>query len=245
MPAVEASGLSVSYGQTIVLDSVSFSISEGEFVALMGAVGTGKTTFLLCLNGVIPKLIPAKVGGSIAVFGKEVARSSVQELSKDVAFVFQDPDDQIFALTVEEEVGFALKNRGLPPNEIKTRVNEALSSVGILDFASRDPATLSHGQKQKVAVASALASDARLLCLDEPTSALDYRSSVELFELLKGLNARGKTIVISSHDTDLLAEYAGRFLVLDKNGIALDGGTGVLRSKEFKSAGLKTPCNFT
>ena len=245
MPAaVEATDLSVSYGGAEVLRGISLDIGEGEFVALMGAVGTGKTTLMLCLNGVIPKLVPAKVSGSVRVFGKEVARNSVQELSKDVAFVFQDPDDQIFSLTVEEEVGFALKNRGVPAEEIKKRVGSALSAVGIPDFIARDPSTLSHGQKQKVAVASAVAADARLIFLDEPTSALDYRSSVGLFELLRKLNAQGKAILISSHDTDLLSKYASRFIVLEENKILLDGGKEVLADKKFTEAGLRLPCKM-
>lgn len=241
MRAVEAIGLSASYGQAKVLDAISLSISGGEFVALMGAVGSGKTTLMLCLNGVIPKLIQATVAGSIRVFGKDVSTSSVQELGKETAFVFQDPDDQIFSLTVGEEVGFALKNRGLREEEIKKRVDEALHAVGLSGFSSRDPSTLSHGQKQKVCVASALASDAGMLLLDEPTSALDYRSSVELFELLRLLNNQGKTVLISSHDTGLLSEYAERFIVLDKSKILLDGGKEVLADRRFAEAGLRPP----
>jgi len=245
MPAaVEATDLSASYGESKVLDAVSFSISQGEFVALMGAVGTGKTTLMLCLNGVIPKLVPAQVSGSVAVFGKDVSRNSVQDLSRDVAFVFQDPDDQIFSLTVEEEVGFALKNRGMHSTKITSRVKTALDAVDIAGFAARDPSTLSHGQKQKVAIASAVAADARLICLDEPASALDYRSSVSLFELLRKLNRQGKTILISSHDTDLLARYARRFIVLEGGKIALDGGRGVFRDRRFRRAGLKVPCKI-
>ncbi|MFH1200378.1 MAG: ABC transporter ATP-binding protein [Candidatus Micrarchaeota archaeon] len=240
--AVEVSGLSVSYGGSRVLDGISLSVAQGEFVALLGAVGTGKTTLLLCLNGVIPKLVPAKVTGKVVAFGLDSSMHPVQKLSRDVAFVFQDPDDQIFSLTVEEEVGFALKNAGLPAEKIKARVADALKLVGIADFASRDPSTLSFGQKQKVAIACAVATDARLLCLDEPASALDHRSCVELFELLRRLNSQGRTIVISSHDTDLLAKYAARFVVLGGGKVILDGGKEVFRSTQFRDAGLKVPC---
>ncbi|MFH1106521.1 MAG: ABC transporter ATP-binding protein [Candidatus Micrarchaeota archaeon] len=244
MLAVETRDLSVGYGAANALDGVSFSVAEGEFVSLLGEVGTGKTTLLLCLNGVIPKIIPAKTAGSVAVFGRDAARHSVQELSRDVAFVFQDPDDQIFSLTVEEEVGFALKNRGAQPEETRKRVELALESLGIPGLAGRDPSTLSHGQKQKVAIASALATDARIICLDEPTSALDYRSSVELFGILRRLNAQGRTIIISSHDTDLLVEYAKRFVVLDNGRITLDGGKEVFADTRFGGAGLKVPCGM-
>ena len=172
MDAVSINGLSVSYGKRTVLEGLDLRIKKGEFVALLGPVGCGKTSLLLSLNGIIPKMMKCGFSGTVRIFNEDVSKKSVQQMSEKIAFVFQNPDDQIFSLSVREEVAFALENRGTEKDEVSRRVRSALSSVGMLDRIDDDPSELSQGQKQKVAVASAIAMDTEIIILDEPTNNL-------------------------------------------------------------------------
>jgi len=159
-----------------------------------------------------------------------------------VAFVFQDPDDQIFSLSLRDEVLFGLKNIGIAGEEAEKRAEEALKAVGLLGFSDSDPHTLAYGSKQKLAFACAISVDPEIVVLDEPVSSLDNESSEEIYSILKGLNKKGKTIIAAEHDTEWLAEHASRLLFLNNGKIELDGGPQLLFEEEIEKAGVKIPC---
>jgi energy-coupling factor transport system ATP-binding protein len=220
---IKIRNLSFSYKEEPVLKDVNLEIKKGEFVGIMGATGSGKSTFALCLNGIIPHSIKGKFSGNVEISGKNTKSSEVFEIAKSVGLVFQDPDSQIFSLEVKDEVSFGPENLGLEKDEIHERVDRALGMVGIMDLKNRETFVLSQGQKQKVCIASMLAMDPDILLLDEPTSQLDFRSTNEIYEILGNLHRNGKTVIVIEHKADQLLEHADRVLVLDSGGFVLDG----------------------
>jgi energy-coupling factor transporter ATP-binding protein EcfA2 len=215
--------LSFSYKEEPVLRNVNADIDKGEFIGIAGATGSGKTTFALCLNGIIPHSITGKFSGSVEISGKNTISHKTFELAKHVGLVFQDPDSQIFSIEVKDEISFGPENLGLKKDEIVKRVDRALEMVKIKDLKNRETFALSMGQKQKVCIASVLAMDPDILILDEPTSQLDFRSTKEIYDILKNLHSEGKTIIIIEHKADWLLRYASRIMVLDKGKFVLDG----------------------
>lgn len=215
--------LSFSYRKEPVLRDMSVEIKKGEFVGIMGATGSGKSTFALCLNGIIPHSVHGKFSGEVEISGKNTKSHETFELAKSIGLVFQDPDSQIFSLEVEDEVSFGPENLGLGKDEIRERVDRALDAVGIADLRNRETFALSQGQRQKVCIASVLAMEPDILILDEPTSQLDFRSTREIYEILRGLHEKGKTVIVIEHKTDWLLKHANRVLVLDSGRFVLDG----------------------
>jgi energy-coupling factor transporter ATP-binding protein EcfA2 len=222
------------------LKKISLEIAAGEFVALMGRTGCGKTTLLLTLNGVIPKTIHGNFSGSVKISGEDVARRSVAQMAARVAFVFQDANDQLFCETAREEIAFGLRLRGgLSEKEIGGRVKESLRSVGLAGFEERDPFSLSQGQKQKLCLATAIASGAPILALDEPAASLDFENAKHVYEILCSLNRAGKTIVVVEHDSEFVAARAGRVIVLDEGKIVENGEPRVLKKQKIACYGIK------
>ena len=221
------------------LEKINLEVSRGDFVALMGRAGCGKTTLLLTLNGVIPKTIGGAFSGRVAVFGEDVAKRSVAEMSSRVAFVFQDANDQLFCETAKEEIAFGLRLRGLTEKETACRVKSSLKSVGLAGFDERDPFSLSQGQKQNLCLATALASGAPLLALDEPVASLDYENAKNVYSILAAMRRAGKTIVIVEHDSEFVARHANRVVVLDEGRVVEDGQPSILRSKKISHYGIK------
>lgn len=221
-----------------VLDGTSLSIGRGEFAGIMGRTGCGKTTLLLTLNGIVPKLEKGIFAGRVVVGDIDVSTKSVEEMSKSVSFVFQDPNDQIFSFSVLEEVSFALKLRGLSESKAADRAKKALEEVGLRGFGSEDPTELSQGQKQKVAIATAIAMDTPVIVLDEPTASLDFESALQVYGLLGSLNERGKTIVVAEHDSEFLYNHASKLFVL-QNGRASERPVEFLKSKKMEEMGLR------
>lgn len=217
------------------LASVSLAVRPGEIVALIGQNGSGKTTLGKCLNGLI-----APQQGSVRLHGTEVRTLPLVRVAREVGYVFQNPDDQIFAATVGDEVAFGLRNLGVPPAECRARAAAALTAVGLGDSASLDPFWLGKGERQRLAVASFLALAPSVLVLDEPTTGLDYREQRRLMDLLAGLHAGGLTLVIISHTPWLVAQYAHRAVLMDAGGIAFDGPVGDL----FGQEALLARCHF-
>ena len=242
MLAVQIDKLSFSYSDKPILSGISVKIKQGEFVGLVGKTGCGKSTLLLTLNGIIPQMVNGNFSGTVLTLGKDATKTPVHELARSVAFVFQDPEDQIFSLRVEDEVLFGLSNIGIAGDEAKRRALEALRTVGLGEHLDSDPHTLSYGQKQKLALACALAVEPEIFVLDEPVSNLDHFSSDEVYSILGKLNKSGKTIIIAEHDTEWLAEYASRILFLNNGKIEADGGPQILFDNKFEAAGVKVPC---
>jgi cobalt transport protein ATP-binding subunit len=230
--------LSYSYaGGPRVLDSIDLKVEAGEFLAIVGQNGSGKTTLA---KHVVGLLQPAT--GRVTIDGKDRAQMRPAETAREVAYVFQNPDHQIFAATVEEEVAFGPRNFGLPADEIRRRCDEALEAVGLQNERQSDPFLLSKGERQRLAVASVLVLRPRLLILDEPTTGLDHREQLRMMALVRDLNRAGIAIVIITHTPWLVAEYARRVVLMRKGAKIFDGGVRefftqdeLLRSSSFRA----------
>ncbi len=218
-PLVEARQVSFAYQGPRVLDGVDLAIRPGDFVAIVGQNGSGKTTLAKHLVGLL-----RPTSGSILLSGKDRLSLSPAETAAQVGYVFQNPDHQIFAATVEDEVAFGPRNFGLDAAEIEQRVSEVLHAVNLEDARARDPFLLSKGERQRLAVASILALRPNLLILDEPTTGLDYREQRRLMGLIRELNESGIAIVIITHTPWLVAEYARRVVLMRKGRVLFDGG---------------------
>jgi len=225
-----------------VLSDLNFVISGRTFLGITGINGSGKSTLTYLMNGLIPHTIPGALMGRVLVDGISTKTKDVAFFSHQVGMVFQNPDFSLFNLTVSEEIGFGLKN--LTGYVHQKQIKKALKQVGLSGFELRDPQTLSFGEKQKVCLASVLALDVTYIVLDEPTAMLDYKSSVELYRLLKKLNDKeGRTIIIVEHDTDFLWEYAKDLVIINEGKIkALGKAKNVLNNHHLlTSLGIKKP----
>ena len=226
MTAIETKNLSYTYqGSTKPsLQDVSIKIEKGEFVILTGPSGCGKTTLCRCFNGLIPHFYNGTLKGTINVAELNVVEHQIHELALHVGFVFQNPENQLFALSVEKDVAFALENLGTPREEMRNRVEWALKTVGAYDFRERAPHELSGGQQQRVAIASVIAMQPDVMVLDEPTSFLDPLGAKKIFEVIADLNKRfGITVILVEHRLDLTAQYASHVVIMDKGTVILDG----------------------
>ena len=245
MSKIEMINLSYSYPGTEkqILTDINVSIEEGEFIMLTGPSGCGKTTLCRCLNGLIPHFYGGELKGEVNVCDLSVKSNPINKLSQYVGYVFQNPDNQLFALTVEKDVAFGLENLALPMNEIKSSIDWAMEVVGISDLRKSSPNELSGGQKQLVAIACVLAMRPRILIMDEPTSNLDPMAAKRMFDIIKSLNEEfGITIILVEHRLDLLSTYVNRVIVMDKGRIRIDGSPkSVLSSLESQIIGIGIP----
>jgi energy-coupling factor transport system ATP-binding protein len=181
--------------------------------------------------------------GDVRVEGVEVRETDILQLARRIGVVFQNPDHQIFAERVVEEVSFGPRNLGLPEEAIADRVTRALEAVGLLDSREADPFSLTKGERQRVAVASVLASTTKVIVLDEPTTGMDYRESVRMMELIRELNEKGHTIIMVTHTLWIVSQYAHRVIVMRDGNIIRDGNTREILSDldGLKEASLKPP----
>jgi energy-coupling factor transporter ATPase len=225
------------------LRDVSLEIERGEFVILTGPSGCGKTTLCRCFNGLIPHFYQGEVAGELHVAGLNVAEHPIHDLASRVGLVFQNPENQLFALSVEKDVAFGLENLGVPREEMLQQVDWALETAGILDLRERVPHELSGGQQQRVAIASIVAMRPEVMVLDEPTSFLDPLGAKKIFEVIAELNRSLRmTVVLVEHRLDLAAKYANHVIVMDKGKLVLDGDPrSVLGSQEARLLGVGTP----
>lgn len=217
-------------GSAPLFRDLSFSLRRGELTAILGPNGGGKTTLVKLLRGLLQ---PRK--GEV--------RTAPEAPGQRVGFVFQNPDYQLFAEQVWEEVAFGPRQLGLEPEEVKRRVEEALSRVHLLEYAHEDPFSLTKGQRQRLAVAGVLALTPQVIILDEPTTGLDHREQVDMLALIRELHAQGHTIVMVTHSMWAAANYAHRLVVLNEGRIVLDGPTReVLAAEEIlRSCRLQPP----
>ncbi len=218
---IETRELSFRYSEDspLALEDVTLSIEEGSFTAVLGHNGSGKSTFAKHLNAI---LLPS--GGKVYVGGIDTAdESRLFDIRKTAGMVFQNPDNQIVANVVEEDVAFACENMGLPPEEIRRRVDESLAAVGMSGHAKSAPHLLSGGQKQRVAIAGILAMQPRCIVMDEPTAMLDPSGRAEVMAAIQRLNRKmGVTVVLITHHMDEAAA-AQRVIVMKQGRVALDG----------------------
>ncbi len=200
---------------TPALRDLSIRIRQGEFLGLIGPTGAGKTTFCLALNGIVPQFYGGRFFGSVTVLGLDTVEHPTRRLARHVGAVFQDPETQLIAPSVEDEIAFALENLSVPRDEIQRRIPAVLEVVRLTGTERKHPHELSGGQKQRLAIGAALAMEPDVLVLDEPTSQLDPLGQREVFTVLRELNeTMGVTIVLTSHAAEMLAEYAGRVALL-------------------------------
>ncbi|MEM3609067.1 MAG: ATP-binding cassette domain-containing protein, partial [Candidatus Bathyarchaeia archaeon] len=221
----------------------SIKIEKGEFTLITGPSGCGKTTLCRCLNGLIPHFYQGELKGQITVAGLDVTKHPIYELAKHVGLVFQNPENQLFALSVEKDVAFGLENLGFPREEIRERVDWAMELTGIYDLRERAPYELSGGQQQRVAIASVLAMQPEVMVLDEPTSFLDPLTAKKIFDVIYELNRKlGITVVLVEHRLDLTAKYADHIIVMDEGRVVIDGEPRqILSSEETRLIGVGIP----
>ena len=226
------------------LSGISLTVPDGAFLGIIGPAGAGKTTLIRALSGIIPHHYTGDYYGSVRVNGLDTVDTPLTDLSRLVGMVFQDVDSQIISSVVEDELLYGLENFGVPREEIPSRLEFALDRVGIADLRDRTIASLSGGQRQKVAIASVIALRPRVLVLDEPTGELDPRSSRQIFSLLKALNREyGITVVVVEQKIMLLCEFADMLAVLDQGKIVRQGKTRevLARSDELEALGVNCP----
>ncbi|MCK4927445.1 MAG: ABC transporter ATP-binding protein [Candidatus Aenigmarchaeota archaeon] len=203
-----------------VLDNVNLCVKKGEFLAIVGENGAGKSTLALHLNGLLKP-----VSGKIFIGGSDTEDLKVSFLSRTVGYVFQNPDLQMFEDSLIDEISFGPKNLGLDEKKINERVYEALGYTGLETFSDSDPFSLSAGQKRRVTIASILSMKPQVIVLDEPSTGLDIKTAESLMELVSKLNSSGHTIIMITHDMDLVADYAKRVVVMKKGRIIADDDT--------------------
>ena len=238
---LEVKNLKYSYNAEYqALKGVSLKVEQGEMVALLGKNGAGKSTLFLHLNGIYQ---PDE--GQVFIDGEELKydKKSLLKFRQKVGIVFQNPDDQIFAPTVEEDVAFGPLNLGLSMEEVQDRVEEALARVGMSGYEKKAPHHLSGGQKKRVAIAGILAMKPEIMVLDEPTAGLDPQGVMDLSKLLNELNDEGITIIISTHEVDLVPTYAKKVFVLVDGLLIAEGTPKEIFSKPeiLEQANLKVP----
>ena len=245
---IEMECVSFSYGTAAdgayALKDIDLSVEEGTFVGLIGPSGAGKSTLASAITGAIPHHYRGRLFGSTLVAGLDTCEAPLTDIAKVVGSVLQDIDAQMVASVVEDELLFGLENFGIDHREIEGRIASALDAVGIADLRHREIATLSGGQKQKVAIAAILAMTPRVIVMDEPTSALDPASARDVFEVLRrAKELTGMTVILIEQTVALLAEYCDRVVVIDQGRIALDGTpTDVFSHGEnLRAIGVDTP----
>jgi cobalt/nickel transport system ATP-binding protein len=237
--AIEVTGLKYRYHDgTEALRGVSFAVAEGECVALLGPNGSGKSTVLLHLNGILPDHPAAD--GAVRILGRSVTAENLESVRREVGLLFQDPDDQLFCPTVQEDVAFGPQQLGLSEPELGRRVEKALREAGLADYGRRATHHLSHGEKRRVCLAGVLACAPAILALDEPTSDLDPRGRREFKALLRQVPA---TKLIATHDLELVVELCSRAIVLDHGQVAAEGPVTELLNDEalMLAHGLERP----
>jgi len=226
------------------LDNVSFEVRRGEFVSVLGANGSGKSTVCLLANGLIPHTVPGDLQGSVHVFGQDVKTRSVAQLSSRVGMVFQEPESQLFCMSVEEEVAFGPENLGIPREEIRERVEWALDLVGMADCRNRSPFSLSGGQKQRVAIAAAISMKPDMLVLDEPAYALDPVGRIELYQVLRELKERhGMTVLLAERDAEEASLYSDEIVLLEVGRVVATGPPRIVLQdpKRLATLGITPP----
>ena len=238
---IEIKNLKFKYHQdqlSYILDDVSFHVKHGEWLSIVGHNGSGKSTTARLIGGLL-----VADSGQIIVDGQELTEETVWDIRDKIGMVFQNPDNQFVGATVEDDVAFGLENKGLPYKEMVSRVQEALSFVGMMDFKDREPARLSGGQKQRVAIAGIIAMRPSILILDEATSMLDPEGRQELIQYIEDIRQQyGMTVLSITHDLDEVA-MSNRVLVLKQGKVESISSPRELfsRGSELVDLGLDIP----
>jgi len=245
MAIIETKNLTYTYpGATKPsIRDVSLTIEKGEFVILTGPSGCGKTTLCRCFNGLIPNFYNGQLEGELTVAGLKVNEHPISEMAQRVGLVFQNPENQLFALSAEKDVAFGLENLGVPRDEMRKRVDWALQTTGIEELRERAPHELSGGQQQRVAIACVLAMQPDIMVFDEPTSFLDPLGAQKIFDVINDLNKKlGVTVILVEHRLDLASKYADHVVIMDDGKIVLNGKPSeIFNSETARLIGVGIP----
>lgn len=245
MALIETKKLSYTYpgASHPSISDVSIKVEKGQFVLITGPSGCGKTTLCRTFNGLIPQFYQGELSGEITVAGLDAAKHPTYEMAKHVGLVFQNPENQLFALSVEKDVAFGLENLGFNRKVMQERVEWALNLTDIYELRERSPHEMSGGQQQRVAIATVLAMQPEIIVLDEPTSFLDPLSAEKIFEVIHELNQQlGLTVILVEHRLDLTAKYADHIIIMDKGKVRFDGNTReILTNEETRLLGVGIP----
>ena len=239
MAILQVEDIQKRFGRTRVLEDISFSLEQGQAMAIIGSSGSGKSTLAKHLNAI---LLPS--GGKVYVDGIDTAdEDKLLDIRRTVGMVFQNPDNQLVATVVEEDVAFALENMGVPPEEIRKRVDDALRAVGMYEYRAQAPHRLSGGQKQRIAIAGVIAMMPRCVVLDEPTAMLDPQGRREVMNVVRELNRKfGITVILITHHMDE-AVQAQRVVVMHKGNVLMDGAPREIFTQvdKLRAASLTVP----
>ncbi|MBN1538312.1 MAG: ATP-binding cassette domain-containing protein [Anaerolineales bacterium] len=240
---IEVANITYAYPRTDIpaLNNISFSVPQGQFVAIIGPTGAGKSTLCYCFNGAVPRLFGGEMSGSVVVAGKDTYENEIPVMAQHVGLVVQNARNQLFNVNVQCEIAFGCENLGFPRQKIIQNLHDALTFVGLQGYENRQPTALSGGQQQRVAIACVLAMEPDVLVLDEPTSELDPIGSEQVMETITRLNrSLGKTVILVSHDTEFIAQFADRVLVINDGSLVLDGSP----REVFSKADLLSSCRI-
>ena len=235
---VELRNVSFSYGggsDGRTVSELSFSIKSGEFAAIIGSNGAGKSTTSKLISGLLKP-----TSGEVFIDGASIKKTAAYSLASKIGFLFQNPDRRICCNTVEKEIGFGLNIRGMSSEEISSRVKPIMEEFGF--DGEKNPFSLSRGERQRLALASIIAERPKLIILDEPTTGLDYRECIQIMDIVSRLNKDGTTIIMVSHDMELVLDYARRVIVMAGGRITADGDAhSVFRDKAALNAASLLP----
>ena len=245
MALIQTTALTYTYpgSSKPAIEDISMGIKKGEFTLITGPSGCGKTTLCRCFNGLIPHFYQGEMKGDVIAAGLNIRDHPISEQAKHVGLVFQNPENQLFALSVEKDVAFGLENIGVLREEMRKKVEWALRQTDIFDLRERGPHELSGGQQQRVAIASVLAMEPEVIVLDEPTSFLDPLSARRIFEVIYQLNRKlGVTVILVEHRLDLAARYADHIIIMDEGKVIQDGDPReILRADRARLIGVGIP----
>lgn len=245
MAIIETKNLTYTYPSAPKpsISNVSMKVKKGEFVLITGPSGCGKTTLCRCFNGLIPHFYQGELKGEITVADMDTTKHQIHAMAKSVGLVFQNPENQLFALSIEKDVAFGLENLGVPREVMRKRVDWALKLTGIYELRERSPHEVSGGQQQRVAIASVLAMQPEIIVLDEPTSFLDPLSAEKIFEVIHELNKKlGMTVILVEHRLDLTAKYADHIIIMNEGKVCFDGlPRKILSAEETRLIGVGIP----
>ena len=225
MGSIEIEKLHFTYPSrnTPTLRGIDAEVDSKAFILLTGPTGCGKSTLLRTLNGLIPHASGGKLSGNVCVNGASVAEQPIAVTCQQVGLLFQNPEEQLFCIVVEDEIAFGLENQGLPSHEIDRRIDSALTQVGLAGFRNREIASLSSGQKQRVALACVCAMQPQILLLDEPTSYLDPQATLDILEIIRDLNRKlGITVVVAGHQVNEIAPLCSRVWLMNDGELISD-----------------------
>ena len=225
------------------LNNINLKIESNKFILLAGETGSGKTSLIRCMNGLIPQFYAGYYKGSVEISGKNTTETSISNLSKDIGIVFQNPENQLIAMNVEHEIAFGLENLGISRDIIKERIEEVVKITEIENIMDRAPFEISGGEQQRVAIASILVLEPKVIVLDEPTANLDPFFAQKIITLLKKIQIEKKiTVIISEHRMDLIVPIVDDIILMKEGGvIAYDDKDKIISDDIFENLNINKP----